>query len=416
MAIKGGSVIHVGNGVYLLDRVQTAGPGSLNVNVEKIYELGNYKSVATVRDTPDISFSLESFDVSTEIEDFLTGGLGNFTTGVDLSTCRPVDIASQFKGGQTATSPFAVISSVALPFYYVESASYRFGYTDNATQTFGLRGDAIFYNPGPTYVQTASASGTAGQTIITANPAYQVAEGDARRVLSVQVGTERLAFGADYTESYGTVTDGAAVTTVTITDAYTAALPIRIMYSSPTALSYLQNVNPDTTVKPAAVRGRDIDIYVGEEGTTFDPGDPDSFLNNKLVSVQNVNIDWRVTLDKDYEFGNYYYVGQDFDVPDVTGSITVKPRTPAELAGLIRKVQGVSDATKVLGAATAVPLEMQVVIREPGTTNIVKRLVVPDARFSLPGFSARVQAKTTFDLPFTSDEGTLVVYDGTVES
>lgn len=412
MAIKGGAIIHVGNGSFLIDRIQTGGPGQLNIPTEKIYELGNYRSVATIRDTPDIAFTLESFDVSTETEDMLTGGAGNFTTGVDLATCVPVDIASQFKGGLTATDPYAVVSSVALPFLYLESASYRFGVGQNATQTFSLRGDSIYYNPGPTYVQTATASGSTGQTVATTHEAYEVAEGDNRRVLSVTVGTTRLTFGADYTETYGSITSGHATTTVHITDAYTASTPIRIMYSSNFAQEYLQAVHPNTTIKPAAVRGRDIDIYVGG----YDPSDVSGSADNKLVSVQSVNVDWRVTLDKDQEMGNAFVVSQDFEVPDVTGTLQIKPRNPAELATLIRKVQGVTDVTKILGAQTAVPLELDIVIKEPGTQTVVKRLHVPDARFSLPGFSGRVQSKTTWDLPFVSDAGTLVVFDGTVPS
>lgn len=413
MAIKGGQIIHTGNGTFLIDRIQTAGPGQLNIPTEKIYELGNYKSVATIRDTPDITFSMESFDVSTEVENMLTGGAGNFGTGVDLATCVPVDIASMFKGGLTAASPYAIISSVALPFLYLESASYRFGVGENSTQTFNLRGDSIFYNPGPTYVQLANASGSAAQAVATTHPAYQVAEGDARRVLSVTVNGIRLSFGADYTETYGSISGGAAVTTVHITDAQTAGTNnIRIMYASPEALSFNQASHPDTTIKPAAVRGKDVDIYVGG----YDPTDVPGSADNKLVSVQNVTVDWRVTLDRDLEMGNAFVVGQDFEVPDVSGNLNVKPRTPQELAILIRKVQGVTDATKVLGAQTAVPLELDIIVREPGTSNVVKRLHVPDARFSLPGFSGRVQTKTTWDLPWSSDEGTLKVYDGSVEA
>lgn len=408
IAIKGGSIIHIGNGSFLIDRIQTGGPGQLTVPTEKIYELGNYRSVATIRDTPDLSFSLESFDMSTEIENMMTGGAGNFTTGVDLATCVPIDIASQFKAGITDSSPYAIISSVAMPFLYLESASYRFGIHDNATQTFSLRGDSIFYNPGPTYVQTVAASGSTGQAIVTAHEAYQVAEGDARRVLSVEVGTQRLAFGSDYTETYGSVTSGHATTTVHITDAYLGSPVIRIMYASNAALSFNQASHPDTTVKPAAVRGRDIDIYIGG----FDQTDIPGSLNNKVGSIQSVQLDWRVTLSKDEEIGNAFSVSQDFEVPDVTGTVQIKPRTPSELAALIRKTQGISDATKILSAQTAVPLALDVVVKVPGTETIVKVLHVPDARFTLPGYSGRVQTKTTFDLPFISDEGILVVYDG----
>lgn len=406
MAIKAGQIIHTGNGTVVIDRIQTAGPGSLNIPIDRIYELGNYKSVGTIRDTPDLTFSLESFDVSTEIEEFLTGG-EDPATGIDLGKTVPVDIASQFKAGITATSPYSVIASVAIPFLYLESMSYRFGLRDNASQSASLRGDSIFYNPGPTYVQEVAGSGTAGQTVATTNPAYQVAEGDARRVLSVTAAGQRLNFGADYSESYGTVTSGAAITTVTLEAAVATTDKIRIVYSSPTALSYLQAVHPSATVKPAGVRGRDIEVYVGG----YDPLDIPGSQVNKVTSVQAVTADWRATLEKDEEFGNYYAVGQDFDVPAVNGTIDIKPRTPAELAALVRKVQGISDATKVLGPNSAVPLELDIVIKNPNDNGaVIKRLHSPDARFTLPGFQGRVQQKLTQTLNWESDEGTLLVF------
>jgi len=480
MAVKGGQLIHVGNGVTVIDRAQTIGPGQLNIPTQKIYEVGNYKSVTTIRDTPDLSFNLESFDVSTEIEAMLAGAYGGetgtgtmtaadstlvaasgitftaayvgrqvilegagtggadlvttiatftdgthveltdpsvgavtaavlrvATNGIDLTTAVPVDFASQWKRGKNDPAPFAVISSVAIPFLYLESLAYRFGLTDNATQTATLRGDTIFYNPGPSYVQTAPGSGASGQTIVTAHPAYQSADADGRRVLAVTVGTKRLTFGADYTETYGSVSGGAAVTTVHLSDTYATTDTLRIIYSSPDAVSYLQNVHPDTTVKPGAVRGRDIEIYVGG----YDPNDVPGSQVNKLTSVQSVQLTWQVTLDKDEEFGNHYAVGQDFDVPTVNGSVDVKPRDSDDFRNLLMLFTGVTDNTKVIGPSTAVPLPFDVVIKDPDTQKVLKRLNVPDARFTVPGYSGQVQQKLTVTVPFESDEGDLLIFE-----
>lgn len=480
MAIKAGQIVHVGNDTVVIDRVQTGGPGQLNIPTEKIYELGNYRSVGTIRDVPDLTFSLDSFDVSTEIETMIanayagrtisnTGGItsadktltatgGAFTSadvgrmvivegagaggedlvttidtvtsatevelvdaagttvttsdvqvlpnGIDLATAPPIDIASQFKPGLTATSPYDVVASVALPFLYVEQFGYRFGLRDNATQSISLRGDSIFYNPGSTFVEVTAGTNTPAQQVVTDYAAYQVSGGDERRVLAVTVGTKRLSFGADYTEAYGAVTNGAAITTVTIADAVPTTENIRIIYSSPQVKTYAQNIHPSSTVKPAAVRGKDIDIYVGG----YDPNDVAGSQSNKLTSVQSVNLDWRVTLEKDEEFGNYYAVGQDFDVPAVTGSFEFKPRDPAELLSIVRKAAGVADAQKVVGASSAVPLEFDVVIKNPDTGVVVKRLHVPDARFTVPGYQGRVQTKTTVTIQFESDEGQLTVF------
>lgn len=519
MAIKAGQLIHVGNGRFLLERIQTGGPGQLNIPIEHIYELGNYQGVGLVLGTPDLSFALDSYDMSDEIERFMTNtpdvpAQGNATTattggtvaagvytyafsyvngsnvetsmgpvntitttgststitfdspvadpdatgyyvycsqvggstltlqqtlgspitlatnytitappssggqaplnlGLDLANCVSVDIATQFKGGITSGTPYAVIASAAMPLLYLESASYKFAAGDtDSSQSFTLRGDSLFYNPGPTYVQTAVASGSPGQTVITTYPAYAVAEADNRRILSVEVGGVRLTFGPDYSESYGSISGGAATTTVTITAAQTAGQQIRIMYSSPQALSFNQGVHTVATVKPAAIRGRDVDVYVGG----YDYTNPAGSVANLLTSVQSVDINWKVTLDKDQELGNPYIVSQDFFVPDVNGSITVKPRTPAELAALIRKVQGVSDATKSLGALTAVPLAMDIVVYYPGTKTTLKRIHIPDARYTLPGFSGRVQTKTTWQLSWASDTGSLQVFSDNANS
>lgn len=480
MAIKAGQIIHVGNGQTVIDRIQTGGPGQLNIPVERVEELGNYKSVATVRDVPDLTFSLESYDVSTEIETLLTKAYGgrnvsdattlaadatvtsataaftsedvgrmviltgvgtggedhvstiasvtNATTvelaavvptagtnvamritanGIDLSKCVPQDFASQFKAGLAATDSTLVTASVAVPFVYMEQISYRFGLRDNATQTVSLRGDSIFYNPGGCYIEETAGSGAAGQAIPTAFPAYEVSDSDPRRVLSVTVGSKRLAFGVDYTEAYGAVSNGAAVTTVTLVDAVATTDKVRIVYSSPNAVQYPSSVHASTAVKPAAVKGIDIDVYVGG----YDPNDVAGSQANRLRMVQSVNADWRVTLEKDEEFGNHAAVGQDFDVPQTNGSITVKPRDPAEFMSVVRKIAGVSDAKKVVGATTAVPLELDIVIKHPETGVPLKRLHVEDARFTVPGYQGRVQQRLTVDLSWESDSGEMLVFE-----
>ena len=402
MAVKAGAILHVGNGETVIERIQTGGPGQLNIPIERIYETGNYKSVATIRDTPDLQFSLESFDVSTDIERLIT----QIETGaVDLSRAKPTDFASQWKAGQDASDPFAVVASVGVPFLVLESMSYRFGLSENATQSASLRGDSIFYNPGPTFIEETPGTGTAGQVIETAQPAFEVAEGETRRILSVTAGSRRLAYGVDYTETSGAPTGGAAVTTITLNEATDET--IRIMYASPSAKSYPQSVHSDPAVKPAAIRGkRDVEVYVGG----YDPADPAGSAVNKLLSVQSVNLDWRQNIERDEEFGNAYAVAIEGDNPAVNGTVEIKPRDPDHFMSILRKITG-ADPDKVIGPSTAVPLPLDVVLKHPDTGNPLKRLHVPDARFTAPGYQARVQTRTTVQLQYESDEGTLLIYD-----
>lgn len=407
MAIKAGQIVHVGNGAAIVKRLQTAGPGTLNVPVETIYELGNYKSVGQVRDIPDLSFSMESYDVSSEMEALLLGLDPTSVAPTDLldpSNARPMDFKTAFKQGKGTAAPFDTIDSAGIPFLTLESLEYRFGLTDDARQTATLRGDSVYYNPGTTYVESTAGSGVAGQTVVSAHPAYGVEEGGVfRRLLNVTAGSKRLLYGVDYTEAYGTVTAGAATTTITLVNPVAVTDDVRIMYSSPTVESIPQSANvPASATAPAAIRGRDIAVYLGG----YDSGNP---FTNRLLGVQSATATWRVTLQKDQEFGNYHLVSQDYDVPSVTGSIGVRPVDPAAMLALMQKLGGVTDAHRSASATAAPVIPLDIVLHSPVDGSVLKHIAVDDARFTIPGFSARVQQKLDFTINFTSDQGDMVI-------
>jgi hypothetical protein len=407
MAVKGADLVHAGNTV-LIERAQNAGPGQVNINTEKIYELGNYKSVASIRDTPDLTFTVESLDASAAIEAMLVNtGFGALAAGssIDLSKAVPLDVVSSFKNGYASATPYDVLGAVGMPYLTLESMSYRFGIADKATQTATLRGDSIFYMPGSGYVQEATGTAAANQTVVLANPAYPYA-GDVssgtRYALSVSLASgKRLLYGTDYTEA--AVGAGVAKNvTLTILAAVPITDKIRVSYASSTVANYPQGSHTvASATRPAAIKGRDIKVYIG--GTA---------IANRWTAIQSVNVDWRVTLDKDEEFGNYQVVAQDFDVPEVSGGIDLKPRDYTDLVKRVRQIAGVSTATEVAGPVTSAPLELMIELRSPTDGTVLKTLYVPDARFTLPGYSGRVQQKLTTTFNWESDSGALLVYKG----
>lgn len=407
MAIKSGELLHVGN-MVLVDRAQTAGPGSINIPTEKITELGNYEGVATIRDTPDLSFSLESLDASAEIEamllgrDFATDAAG---TEYKLANSLPMDVASLFKAGKTATSPFDVVAAVAIPFLAVESVQYRFGLRENARQSVSLKGDTIVYIGGSAYVQEFTGTNTANQTCAVTNTAYPY-NGDLSAGTKYAVGVslksgKRLVKGVDYTET-ATGAGAAKTLTVTVTAAVPATDKIRVIYLSDVAANYPQASHAAASAtRPAAIRGRDIEVRIG--GLT---------VTDRWSSVQSVSAEYRVQLDRDEEFDNYQVVGQDYDVPSVTGTVDIKPRDTAELLTRIRQIAGVGSATEGAGPNTSVPLPLEILLHSPTDGSVLKTLYVPDARFTLPGYSGQVQQKLTLSFPFESDAGDLRAYKG----
>ena len=571
MSIRGGSIVHVGNNAVLLNRLQTGGPGTVNIKRTTVYELGNYLSVGQVSDIPDLSFAMDSSDVSCAMEALLLDKPVGSTHSFDLAKAKVLNVKSAFKPGANAPSPFDTVGSAAVPCLHLESVAYKFGVgTTDASQTATLKGDSLYYNPGSTYVQGVAGSGTAGQVIVTAHPAYAVVEGGVqRRTLAITAGSVRLLFGVDYTESYGGITDEAAVTTVTITAAVASTDTIYVTYASPDVESFPQSVHalvsgvsgelsasciataatisttfhpadgdflilddvagssvtevvevassagqaslgtvaiaittgvltvsavetlapgdpvrlgavtggapllagvtyyvktaPTTTtltlsatpggpaiattasgtstsitkqgpwtvtldaptvyahlidalvaqyvptVRPAAIRGRDIDLYIGPAGVLG--ADPATVIGTKRHGLQSAQVDWKVTLTNDEELGNYHYVNIDYDVPVVTGSVVVRPQVYADLLALVQDLSAVTDRLQSAGPSTSAPMDVQVVLKNPLDGRVLKRLHVPDARFSLPGYSGKVQTKLDLTAPFTSDTGAFMVYD-----
>lgn len=442
MAIKAGQILHVGN-QFVLDRLQTAGPGDLNIPTEKIYELGNRQSVAVIRDIPDLSFTVDALDVSTEIEAMLVGkngdgrtteegtlaadpfGLdGTSGTAYNLADYKPVDIASPWRTNNEGSN-FSAVRGVVTPNLYLESASYTYGLTDNAGESFTLRGDSIYYVPGHPYTQEETADGTkVAFTFNTANLPTAPAEalvykeqGKNLYALTVAVNGQRKLPGIDYTETPAGVTFAVPPANGAL---------VRLIYGSSKPKDYSQLVHQGVNVKPAAIRGKDIQVFIG---TTDVSGDLVPFF---WTGVQSASVNWAVTLDDDFEFGNPRAVARDFaDVPAVTGSLDIKPASVDDLFAKIRQIAGVSDPLQVVGpqSSVALPLEIRLLNPEsggipegtaiPGATGeeyglgtVVKTLYIPDARFTMPGYQGQVQQKLIQTINFESDTGVLEIFRG----
>jgi hypothetical protein len=399
MAVKAGQILHDAYG-FIIDRIQTGGATGLNIPEEKIHEVGNFQAVATVRDSPDLSFDLETFDASTEIESLLTftdPTTVNSGDMFDLATAVPMDIISPIKD---AWNVYTSTRGVVIPYLTLESSSYRFEMRGNHTQRHTLRGDSYFFVDGSPYYEEFTGNGATTVFSITNGPAqpYTYA-GKIHYILGACIvysdGTyKRLFLDDDYTNTSSAIT---------MTTAPPAGSTLKVVYGATGSVTYPQSIHPTTDVKPAALRGRNVDVYVGDNAAT------PTFT--RWSSVQSAEVNWSVTLDRDEEFGNSQYVAQDHDVPEVSGNIVVRPRDVAELW---EKVQAVTNVTSgnVAGPLTSVTLPMEIRLSDPDTGARLKTLYVPDARFKPPAIEGRVQQKLEPTFEWTSDGGTLEIYAG----
>lgn len=508
MAIKAGQILHVAN-QFVVDRIQTGGPGDLNIPTEKIYELGNYQSVGIVRDVPDLSFNLECLDVDTEVEALLTGSTNPYAdadhTKYELVKNVPLDIISPWK---TPYGDFTAVNGVAIPALALESASYRYGLTENAGETFTLNGDSIYYIPGTPWQDIVLGDGTDKTFDFAHGPALLYKEGGKDLyALSVSVDGVRLtevprAQLAQYTAANDKLVYCAGATAangIEFPVAPANGAKISITYGSATSATYSQTgvtpfgtgsgnlVHQSVAVKPAAIRGKDIDVYfatalpvgggvvnksltsnvatlttatahglttgmvVNVEGvdavfdgtytltgapttTTLtyakvsanvasqvDTGRIGTPVEVRWPDVQSVSLEWRITLEEDYEFGNTRAVSRDAtDVPAVTGSVELKPRSVEAFFARLRQLTGTPD-TQVIGPQSSVAGALRIELRNPESGGsaavpagtVLKTHYVPDARFTIPGYSGQVQQKLSVTVNFESDGGVLETFKGT---
>lgn len=408
VGIKHGQILHDIRG-FVLDRVQAGGTTNLNIPQERIYELGNFNSVTTIRDIPDLTFEIQSFDMSTELEGlvmgFSDGGIaGPGGTEIDFRDAMPLDVISPFRSGQNA---FDIVKGIAIPYLTLESVAYRFGVRANSQQTFQFRGDTINYIPGSPYQQEFAVTAGANQVYNLGHTAIAYTEaGTTFHVLAAcarKVNTpptpgvfKRLFVTTNYTDT---------TTSITVLDNLSSLgfTKLNVVYGSTAAATYSASVNPVVSVKPAAIRGKDICVYVSDGAAT-----PTMV---RWDGIQTVDVNYRCNLQQLEELCNQKYVGQDFDSTDTTGNIVVRPVNPQNLQDKIAQISNVSTSV-VAGpfSETSLPVEMR--INNPDTGLTIKTIYVPDARFVLPSLQGRINQKAQVTFNFASDIGVMFVYNG----
>lgn len=423
MALTGAQILTQA-GLFVLDRVQSAGPGDISITRDKVYELGNGYSIGTTKGVPQVTYDIESFDTTAEFEAYLIGeDPRTFSSSVgsneiDFGNAIPIDIISPMKASKNSE---VIAAGAIAPYLTLSSARYRFGVGENATQNFSMNGDASFITPGQPYIEEFTNTGAGPYTLARAAETY-TSGGDTIYVTSVCLfDSTTKAYKRVYFDSEAAVDTPTAPTygytnptntTLYLYDDLSSTYDtVRVTYSTQTKENYSQTGNTPygtvthatTSVKPAAVRSQDLDVYIGTPGATP--------VWSRLTSVQNIEASWSVNLENDEELGNRFYVSSDYDVPEVSGSIGIKPINVTDLVEKVTKITGVT-AGEIIGpdSSVAVPIEMR--ISHPTTGARLKTIYVPDAIFNIPGLNGQVQTKLESTLSWTSDSGTMKVYNG----
>lgn len=406
-----GSILTVG-GKTVLNRLQNVGLQDPKVPVQTVYETGNDLAVGKILTEADFRFQMTSWDVSCDLMALLCGetaeALGDQISGGDdvgqvyaWENVGPINVTSPWKS-DTGTEGGNIDSGVIIPSLYPTALSYNFGVTSNAEQQATLATGSYFMSQATPLEEYALGTGavTAFQS---ANDARVYRVGGAGSTTYVHVfgvfvnGVQQIP-GIDYTESGGAnpeAVGGDTKVTINFAIAPPDGAIVKYCYFSDTAAAIPQADNLGTGIVPAAVRGRDIKILIG------DPSD-DPFT---LYGIQQYQQQSMIQGSLQRQMGSQDPIGFTNTGIDTSGTITLEPSSQDKLYQFLASVLGV-DQSEVYGYINQYTFPMTTVIGDPANpSEIIKSIYVPDAFFQAPGETARVQTVTQFPISWESMTG-----------
>lgn len=415
MSVHAGTILHVG-GANVIDRLQSAGLGDVRLPVETIREVGNRLVVDKIPGEADFTFTMESFDVTTDLMAFLTGKVGAQASGSPPGGADPdgtqyhwedtriVNIVSPWKDDSTGSAG-TIEAGHIIPGYFPTRMRYRFGVTDNATQEAELSGASFYYASHAPVEDFATGDGV-DVTFVSADDAvgHRLGGGagtEFRFVFGVIVGDTLQIEGVDYTVTGGDI-DTPANVTITFAVAPPNGVGIRFSYFTNAAKSYPQSVHADPALKPGAVRGRHIRVYLGSGGG-----------RQRVASVQSMELEATTESEVEREMGSDEIVGRTVNGRDTTGTMAVRSRDADAFIALLSKVTGYAtdEVFGYFNQGYTIPLTIQI-LNPKDTGEVLKTLAVDDALFQPPGTPARVNSPTDFSLRWDSQEGTFYEVKG----
>lgn len=423
MSVRTGSVITVA-GRNVVDRLQSAAMSG-QTPIETIREIGNDLVVGLVPGESDFTFALESWDVSTDLMAFLHGEVGDMAAGnapghadpagteYRWSDCQFVNLASVWKR-DTGPQGGHIAAGMALPGYYPTRMTYNYGVAANAAQTVDLNGGEFYLAQRAAVEEVVTiaggATGVALTTFVTSEAARAHRIGGSGGttfdyVWGVLVNGLLQVEGEDYAVSGGTPPPGPSTpVTITFTRNLAPNDVVKFIYFTEVDKAYPQAVHADTVIKPAAVRGRNIVVLVGDRAAA---------QQVRLPGVQTFTMTANSAGSAEREMGHAGIVGRQVDGTDVSGIVTARSKDLATFFATMQEIIGVNAAEEVVGYfnETLVPLEVQ--IQDPlNPGNILKTLYVAEAQFQPPAETFRVNTAIDHPLNFAAADGDFSEFKG----
>lgn len=296
-------------GRYRLGRVQRADVGA-NLPNTPVKELGSDKLVGRIFDLPEVTATVNAFDVGARTAFAMAGvdwAAVPSGTRIEAQDMRYVCLAQSYKGAGSSTD---IARTLYVPGAKLERFSYNYSVGGDATEEYSFSAvDRRWLK-----YDVAIASGVLSASgVLTFSPAARVLK-DGTYILSV------FASGLGYITHENILAQDA--TSVTLdTTVVPASTPVLITYHSDLtnqwAYTYtFPHVAPSYTPppdQPVGVRGWGVEVYLVQSGQS----------NQRVYRGQTCTIQGQYPNTKIQELGNENIVGYIDDIPDITGTLDI---------------------------------------------------------------------------------------------
>lgn len=348
-----------------------------------IDELGRVLHVGTVTEIPNVTVTLEAFDVSHNTFAYLTGYTpGTFpVSGASITQFKNVDVIGQIRD----TTTQKIVNSIYAKRGTVTAMDATFGVRDNSTVTYTVSTNSkkafrqpVFYDTG-----TITGSGfTLSQTptYLTRTSGYII---DAYRT-GTDGSTNYLNEGTDFT-----VTGTAVSILANASNGDTAWFT----YTNPSATEVFEDLD---NVAPAAIQGKYVPLTISV---------------SSIPRAQSASIRVSFPTEEILEMGGLGKpVGYELGIPEVTGEISVL-KTDNELLNVLEGTALTTVENDLEYAKNTLPLKIE--LKNPANpSQVLLTYYVPSITVTSHNDENSVNQSMNETFAFSSTTGELIVASG----
>lgn len=348
-------------------------------------ELGNTLHVGTTTETPQVTVTIEAFDVSHNIFAYMTGYTPSTfpVSGASITELKNVDMIGQIRNTTTKN----IVNALYVKRGIVSALDATFGVRANSTETYTVSAASKKELRQPVYYDIGTISATSGFTLsqtptyLTRTSGYTL---DAYRTATDGT-TNYLDEGTDYT---------VVGTAVTFTGANNAVGDtVWVTYSPAITTKKFEALD---TAAPAAIQGKYVPVTISV---------------NNIPRVQSATIRASFPSEEILEMGGLGKpVGYELGTPEVTGEIQVL-KTDNDLMAILEGVPNTTVENDMEYAKTSLPLKIE--LKDPRNPNkVVKTYYIPSLTFTQQSDTNQVNQSVNETYSFQSTTGELIIASG----